>query len=835
MSPPVSVSAFLQSIIPAPVRSRSSLTCLAVIVGVLTSRPSPASRSRSARRRRTRRRATVPAAPAAAPATAPSGPGARSATASAAASGGPGGAGGDVLRGDRGGAGGALRRSASRRRPPAAASVRRRGSGAPRRRPGASAARRLAAAGLGARASAAAGASAASVPAAGARGAGVAAAGASAAVSRPALARRRRLCGRRSAATGSRPCGSRRPGLAPPRPRRPSRRPRPARRRARRPPPPRLARLRRASASAAAAAALGPGSAPARGGSWRACRARCGRAGPAARRPAAARLAGRRARALRPRPPPGARGRRRSGSGAASRRARADVAARRACAGSSAACAAAPASAARRPSARRPAAGPATASATACSASSRGSALAALGERRAGGPLGRLAARLLLGLAAARAPRPRGAPAPRPRWRARSSSARKRWRPCGDDVADRARDDVAGADRVVVARDDVVDAVGVAVGVDQPDDRDAQALGLAHGDRLGLEVDDEQRVGHALHVLDAAEVRPQLLEVGLGGQALARRQQRELALGLVALEVVQALDAREIVWKFVSRPPSQRWLTYGMPGGLGDLLDAVARLLLGADEEHGAAAAGEAVGEALGRSQQRLGLQQVDDVDAAALAVDEAAHLRVPAARLVAEVHAGLQQLPDADFEPRGRLPLVVVRWPGRRCARTRRMVRRAGPRASVAARGRGVDVASVEKTVQCIPGLVRTEKFTVGPQSLPVRWSDRGPVLPSPTSGGPARLPLRRVAERGGEVAGSGDVDVDRLRRVTGCANASRAACRNWRSRPSAAGVPYSGSPATGWPIACRWARIWCVRPVSRRTRSSVVARQRALDRRSA
>ena len=33
----------------------------------------------------------------------------------------------------------------------------------------------------------------------------------------------------------------------------------------------------------------------------------------------------------------------------------------------------------------------------------------------------------------------------------------------------------------------------------------------------------------------------------------------------------------------------------------------------------------------------------------------------------------------------------------------------------------------------------------------------------------------------------------------------------------------PYSGSPTTGWPIASRCARIWCVRPVSSVTRSSV------------
>ena len=34
-----------------------------------------------------------------------------------------------------------------------------------------------------------------------------------------------------------------------------------------------------------------------------------------------------------------------------------------------------------------------------------------------------------------------------------------------------------------------------------------------------------------------------------------------------------------------------------------------------------------------------------------------------------------------------------------------------------------------------------------------------------------------------------------------------------------------------TGWPIAWRWTRIWWVRPVSRRTRSSVCARQRPLE----
>ena len=57
----------------------------------------------------------------------------------------------------------------------------------------------------------------------------------------------------------------------------------------------------------------------------------------------------------------------------------------------------------------------------------------------------------------------------------------------------------------------------------------------------------------------------------------------------------------EIVWKLVSRPPSQRWLTYGMPQRSAASLDRVAGLLLGAHEQHGAAAAGELAGELLRR------------------------------------------------------------------------------------------------------------------------------------------------------------------------------------------------------------------------------------------
>jgi hypothetical protein len=82
---------------------------------------------------------------------------------------------------------------------------------------------------------------------------------------------------------------------------------------------------------------------------------------------------------------------------------------------------------------------------------------------------------------------------------------------------------------------------------------------------------------------------------------------------------------------------------------LGVRLDRVLRLLLRADEEDGAAALGDAAREVVRLVEQLLRLLQVDDVDAPALVEDEALHLRVPAAGLVAEVDSGLQELLHGD------------------------------------------------------------------------------------------------------------------------------------------------------------------------------------------
>src|SRR5262245_62168750 len=82
---------------------------------------------------------------------------------------------------------------------------------------------------------------------------------------------------------------------------------------------------------------------------------------------------------------------------------------------------------------------------------------------------------------------------------------------------------------------------------------------------------------------------------------------------------------------------------------LGLVLDGVLRLLLRADEQDGATALRD-VAEELPRLVEALsGLREVDDVDAAAFGEDEAAHLRVPTPRLMAEVDPGLQQIAHGD------------------------------------------------------------------------------------------------------------------------------------------------------------------------------------------
>ncbi len=103
-----------------------------------------------------------------------------------------------------------------------------------------------------------------------------------------------------------------------------------------------------------------------------------------------------------------------------------------------------------------------------------------------------------------------------------------------------------------------------------------------------------------------------------------------------------------MVRKFVSVPPSQRFVTKYMPERARLFLDDVLRLALGADEQDVAAAADGLDDEVERALEEARRLVEVDDVDAVARAVDERAHLRVPALGLVAEVDARVEERAEA-------------------------------------------------------------------------------------------------------------------------------------------------------------------------------------------
>ena len=221
-----------------------------------------------------------------------------------------------------------------------------------------------------------------------------------------------------------------------------------------------------------------------------------------------------------------------------------------------------------------------------------------------------------------------------------------------------------GADGVVVARDGVVHQVGVVVGVHHGDDRDAELLGFLHGDVLVADVDHEQRVGQAVHFLDAAQRGQQLVALAAQAQHFVLDQLVEGAVGFSGLELLQAgdrlLHGGEVGQR--AAQPAHAHVRLVAAGGL--VLDGFAGRALGADEQDGAALLGDGRDEVHRVGEQRQRLLEVDDVDLAAGAEDVRAHLGVPVAGLVAEVNAGFQHLAHGDL---GHLGISLNREPAAR------------------------------------------------------------------------------------------------------------------------------------------------------------------------
>src|SRR3954454_18940178 len=219
----------------------------------------------------------------------------------------------------------------------------------------------------------------------------------------------------------------------------------------------------------------------------------------------------------------------------------------------------------------------------------------------------------------------------------------------GDRVGDDTGQQRGAADGVVVARDLVVDLVGVAVCVEDRDDRDAQLAGLTDGDVLLLGVHDPDGAGHLLHVADAAEGA---LELGLlagEDQLLLLRQADQHAGLLEVLELLEALQPLEDGLEVGEDAAQPALVHVGHAHARGLLGDDLLRLALGADEHDRATVGHGLLDELVGLVDVTQRLLDVDDVDAVALGEDEALHLRVPAAGLVPEVDAAVEQLLHAD------------------------------------------------------------------------------------------------------------------------------------------------------------------------------------------
>ena len=183
------------------------------------------------------------------------------------------------------------------------------------------------------------------------------------------------------------------------------------------------------------------------------------------------------------------------------------------------------------------------------------------------------------------------------------------------------------------------------IGIDDANNRNAEFVGFSDGDLVVADVNDEQSVGQAAHVLDAAKALLQFGQFALQHQAFLLGHLLEGTFFAHLFHVLEALD-RQLDRLEVGQHAAQPALVdKGHTAALGLFGDDFTRLALGADKQDGALLRRQFPDEThrlviLGES----GLQ-IDDVDLVAMTKDERSHLGIPETGLVAEVNTGLQHL----------------------------------------------------------------------------------------------------------------------------------------------------------------------------------------------
>ena len=172
-----------------------------------------------------------------------------------------------------------------------------------------------------------------------------------------------------------------------------------------------------------------------------------------------------------------------------------------------------------------------------------------------------------------------------------------------------------------------------------------QLAGLVDGVALLAGVNDKQGAGQLLHLGHAAQVLLQLGDLAQVLHDFLLGQHVEGAVLLHLLELVETVHTAAHGLE-VGEHAAQPTGVHPVHANAGSFfLDGLLSLLLGADEQQGLALLAQLAHEVVGLLQLLHGLLQVDDIDAVTLGVNVGGHLGVPPTGLVAEVHAGLQQL----------------------------------------------------------------------------------------------------------------------------------------------------------------------------------------------
>ena len=156
----------------------------------------------------------------------------------------------------------------------------------------------------------------------------------------------------------------------------------------------------------------------------------------------------------------------------------------------------------------------------------------------------------------------------------------------------------------------------------------------------------------------------QLGDLSLLGDALLLGQDLELALFLLALEQIEAVDGtlhRLEVGEHAAEP-TVRYVK--LLRGTGCFRHDVRGLSLGTDEQDLLAASDRIDHEVAGSRQLNGRLLQIDDVDAVLLAEDVGLHLRVPPTGLVTEVDAGVEQISQGNIRHVFSSPVKPPRLP---------------------------------------------------------------------------------------------------------------------------------------------------------------------------